>query len=632
METMTSWNRRVLIVDDQEEIHSDFEEMLTRDLGTAATDELAGTFGLENDNTFLPDFKLFHATSGEDAQGLIAAAKDAGCPFAVAYIDVRMPPGRDGIETIRRIRKIEQNLEIVIMTAYTDKPLTEIVRDMALLHKLLYIRKPFACEEIQQITLSLVEKWNIEQQLARQQRQLTLSHQRLEAVLDATGDAVGLFDASGRLLLANHWYEKLFEATESQLKNMPPDVLSARIKARFRRPALPEWGHKILADETASMVEEVPEAADSTPRLFYRSTAPVQDDQGVSMGQTVVYRDVSKVVESEQMKAEVLRLRSELETTYAFAGMVGTGKRMQDVYRLMRRAAESDITVLIRGETGTGKELVAKSIHYNSARKTGPFIAVNCAALPETLIESELFGHERGAFTGATGRRIGQFERAHGGTLFLDEIGDMPAALSVKLLRVLQEREFQRLGGTNTIPLDIRVIAATHRDLEKAVEAGAFRGDLYYRLAAFPLVLPPLRMRREDIPLLAAHFLDKQARRLDKPIRGISPAALQRLLAYGWPGNVRELENAMERALLLETTDRVQVGNLPPQLLAPTVSQRRSADAAQAVLPLVEVERQALVHALAASDRNLTKAARALQINRTTLYRKLKKYSLLTEK
>ncbi len=304
---------------------------------------------------------------------------------------------------------------------------------------------------------------------------------------------------------------------------------------------------------------------------------------------------------------------------------------MQDVYALMQRAAESDITVLVQGESGTGKELVAKLIHYNSPRKTDPFVAVNCAAIPETLIESELFGHERGAFTGAATRRIGQFEHAQGGTVLLDEIGDMPIALQAKLLRVLEEREIQRVGGTATIPIDIRVIAATNRNLESAVKDGGFRADLFYRLAAFPLVIPPLREHREDIPLLVSHFLQDYAERADESVRGISPAALQTLLAYDWPGNVRELRNAIERALLLETTDRLQVSNLPPQLAAVVPSPTAPEDPAQP-LSLQEAERRAVAHALEASEWNITKAAQMLNINRVTLYRKLRKYNLLAEK
>ena len=249
-----------------------------------------------------------------------------------------MPPGPDGIETVRQIRQFEQDIEIVIMTAYSDKTLPEIVNDMELLHKLLYIRKPFSREEIQQITLSLVGKWNIEQELAKHQRQLEASNrqledsnQRLQAVLDATGDAIGMFDAEGRLQVANQGYEKLLDSTEGELKQMPPSDLRERIRARLRPPVLPEWGRGLFSDRTGDLEEEVIAAGVSDPRLFYRSTAPVRNSQQNLMGHIVIYRNVSKEVESEQMKAEVLRLRAELGTTYAFDGMVGKSKNMQDL-------------------------------------------------------------------------------------------------------------------------------------------------------------------------------------------------------------------------------------------------------------------------------------------------------------
>ena len=632
METTRVWNRRVLIVDDRAEIHDDFEEMLASGRIEPELAALGDTFASQSDVAFLPEFELSHAMSGEDAYDMICGAKDADHPFALAYIDVRMPPGMDGIETVRRIRKIDQALEVVVMTAYTDMPLSEIVNDMALPHKLLYIRKPFAREEIQQVALSLVEKWNIEAQLTEKQRQLITDHQRLEAVLDATGDAIGMYDASGRLLVANRWYERLCDATESQLMDMSPDELTALIEARFRKPALPAWGRRMSGAVEGSLVEEAARAGVSNPRRFYRSIAPVQDDRQTPMGRIYVYRDVSKEIEIEQLKSENLRLRSELETTHTFEGMVGASMDMQSVYALIRRAAESDITVLIQGESGTGKEIVAKSIHFNSPRKTGPFVVVNCAAIPETLIESELFGHERGAFTGASVQRSGQFERAHGGTIFLDEIGDMSSTLQAKLLRILEDREVQRVGGTSDVPVDIRVIAATNKDLKSAVEADLFRADLFHRLAAFPLILPPLRERREDIPLLAAHFLKASAENANNSVRGISPAALQELLAYDWPGNVRELKNVIERAVLLETTDHLKVGNLSFQFPAAISARTDPGSPVQALLSLEETERQALVRALEATEQNITRAARILNVGRTTLYRKLNKYNLLAEK
>ena len=618
---------RVLIVDDQKEIHDDFVEMLSPRFVKTETDDLATSFVSPDDKDFLPEFELLHAVSGEEACEVIKAGKESNRPIAVAFVDIRMPPGIDGPETIRRVREFDRDIEIVIMTAYTDKSLPEIVEDMELLHKVLYIRKPFAREEIQQIALSLVGKWNIEQELAKQRRQLTISHQRLEAVLDATGDAMAMYDVSGKLVFANRRYEKVVDLAKSELKGLSPKAFWARFNEKFRKPDLSDLEGRFLMDGKGKLLKKNVGGQMSGARLFYRSVAPVQDNQGDVIGDLYVYRDVSKEIEVERMKAEVLRLRSELETTYSFAGMVGSSAPMEQVYGLVRQAAESDVTVLIRGESGTGKELVARSFHFNSLRKKGPFLAINCAAIPESLVESELFGHEQGAFTGAVKQRVGIFERAEGGTVFLDEIGDMPLKLQAKLLRVLQEREIQRVGGTTPIPVDIRLIAATNKNPEAEVKAGAFREDLFYRLAVFPIVIPPLRERREDIPLLAKHFLKKYTDRTNKSISGISTASLRLLLQYHWPGNVRELENAIERAVLLETTDMLQVNNLPPQL-SPIVPSRRDRPAPTAVLPLVEVERQAVVHALEVSANNVTEAARSLGLGRATLYRKLKKYGL----
>jgi len=627
MESGDHGNRRVLIVDDQKEIHEDFVEMLTPRFIKTATDELAAAFTDQESKAFLPEFELLHATSGEEAYRVVETGKECNRPIAVAYVDIRMPPGIDGIETIRRIRKIDRDIEIIIMTAYTDKSLPEIIHNMELLHKVLYIRKPFAREEIQQVTLSLVGKWNVEQELSRKRRQLAISHQRLEAVLDATGDAMAMYDVTGNLVFANREYEKVLDLAKRDLKEMSPKAFAEQFERRFREPDLPDVEGRFLLEHKGSVLETATTGQVPKQQLFYRSTAPVCDSQGEVIGDLYVYRDVSKEIEIERMKSEVLRLRTELETTYSFGGMVGSSVPMQQVYALVKQAAESDITVLIRGESGTGKELVAKSLHFNSLRKRGQFLPINCAAIPEALMESELFGHERGAFTGATRQRIGIFERARGGTVFLDEIGDMQVALQAKLLRVLQEREIQRVGGDTPIPIDVRLIAATNKNLEVAVKAGAFRQDLFYRVAVFPVLIPPLRERREDIPPLAKHFLRKHSERVDKTINGISTASFRLLLQYDWPGNVRELENAIERAVLLETTDVLQVNNLPPQL-SPIAASRRDTKAPAAVLPLAEVERQALVHALEISANNVSEAARSLGLNRATLYRKLKKHNL----
>ena len=621
-------NRRVLIADDQKEIHDDFSEMLRPRFLETVTDDLASAFTLQKKESFLPKFELLHVNSGEEAYDVIKAEKEAGRPISVAFVDIRMPPGLDGIETIRRVRKVDRDVEVVIMTAYTDKSLAEIIHDMDLLHKVLYIRKPFAREEIQQIALSLVGKWNVEQELAARRSQLKDSHQRLEAVLDATGDALAMYDVAGKLVFANRSYEKVLDLSKDELKKMSPKASREQFRERFREPDLTDVQGRFIFGNKGEVVEST--AAEKLPgeRLFYRSVAPVHDGQGDVIGDLHVYRDVSREIEVERMKAEVLRLRTELKTTYSFSGMIGGSPPMRQVYALVKQAAESDITVLIQGESGTGKELVAKSFHFNSLRKEGPYLTINCAAIPEALIESELFGHEEGAFTGATKRRTGVFERAMGGTVFLDEIGDMDLALQAKLLRVLQEREIQRVGTTTTTPVDIRLVAATNKDLADAVKTGRFREDLFYRVSVFPIAIPPLRERREDIPLLAKHFLEKHTKRAGKSISGISTATLRLLLQYNWPGNVRELENAIERAVLLETTDVLQVNNLPPQL-SPIVDSRTDRATPTSVLPLTEVERQALVNALEASDNNVTEAARALGLGRATLYRKLKKYNLI---
>ncbi len=623
-------NTRVLIVDDQKEIHDDFAEMLKPQLSEAWANKLAAAFVVEEEQSFLPEFELLHARSGEEACDIVKAGKERTRPIAVAYIDIRMPPGVDGIETIRRVREVDRDVEIVIMTAHTDRPLSEIIRNVERLHKALYIRKPFVREEIQQMTLSLVGKWNVEQELAEKRRQLGISHERLEAVLDTTGEAMVMYDLTGRLVFANRGYEKLVDLTEGELKDLSPDALAAHFQERFREPDLLDVESRFVFRNAGDLVEE--SAAGTLPehRLFYRTTAPVHDGQGGLMGSLYVYRDVSREVEAERMKAEVLRLRTELETTYSFDGVVGDSPPMQQVYALMRQAAESDITVLIRGESGTGKELVAKSFHLNSPRKDGPFLAINCAAIPETLMESELFGHERGAFTGATRQRIGAFERAGRGTILLDEIGDMQLALQAKLLRVLQEREIQRVGGAATIPINVRVIVATNKDLEAAVKTGEFREDLFYRIAAFPIVIPPLRQHRMDIPLLANHFLNKHVEGSGRSMSGISAAALRLLLQYDWPGNVRELDHAIERAVLLEKTDVLQVDSLPPHLLVTHAAADDDSTPAS-VRPLVEVERRALAQALEASGNNISQAARVLGINRVTMHRKLKRYGLLAK-
>ena len=611
-------NARVLIVDDEKDIHSDFEDML-RPSATPVTDELAEAFLQEPASEQPYRYDLLHALSGEEAYHQVAAGRRRKQPIPVAYIDIRMPPGIDGVETIRRIRKIDRAIEIVIMTAYTDKPLPEIVHDMELLHKLLYIRKPFAREEVQQITRALVEKWHVERKLEAQRRELSASYQRLVTILNATDEAMVLFDNSSRLMFANRRYEKLMGSTTAQLQKMSPKALMERVRTRFHWP-LPEEPHMgVQVEGRGDIVEYV---SSEKRLLFHRSQRPVHDHRGDTLGDLYVYRDMSREVEINHMHSEVQRLRTELSTTYSVEGMIGNSVGMQRVYGLVTRAVDSDVAVLIVGESGTGKELVAKALHFGGPRREGPFLAVNCAAIPAQLIESELFGHEKGAFTGAASQRLGCFERARGGTLLLDEIGDMRPDLQAKMLRVLQEREIQRVGGTESIPIDVRIISSTNKDLTAAQQAGEFRADLYYRLATFPIVVPPLRDRCEDIAALTHHFLKESAERNGKRISAISDAAVRLLTRYAWPGNVRQLQGVIERAVLLESSEMLHSSSLPYEV---AVARPSSTDI-QSVVPLMEVEHQVIRHALEAAANNVSRAAHALGINRATLYRKLQRY------
>jgi transcriptional regulator with PAS, ATPase and Fis domain len=298
---------------------------------------------------------------------------------------------------------------------------------------------------------------------------------------------------------------------------------------------------------------------------------------------------------------------------------------MHAVLDLVERVAPTDATLLIQGESGTGKEVIAKAVHHASARAARPFVAVNCGAVPETLLESELFGYMRGAFTGANVNKLGLFEEAHGGTLFLDEIAEMPAALQVKLLRALQSGEVRRLGATQPATIDVRVIAATHGDLPTLINQGTFREDLFYRLNVIQMVLPPLRDRREDIPALAEHFLARAAAKLDRALR-LSPEAVERLLRYPWPGNVRELENAIERAAILARRDTIAPEDLPPHVSAGL--QLGPSPALPRQTTLADAERVHILQTLERFGRNHSGAAEALGIGRTTLWRKLKEYGI----
>ena len=329
-------------------------------------------------------------------------------------------------------------------------------------------------------------------------------------------------------------------------------------------------------------------------------------------------------LEKDQLREENRRLRDELSNKYSITNIIGNSNKMREVFQMISQVCKSNATVLIRGESGTGKELAANAIHYNSLRTKQPFVKVNCAALPANLIESELFGHEKGAFTGAIRQKPGKFELANKGTIFLDEIGSMGTDVQVKLLRVLQEREFERVGGYQTIKADIRIIASTNKNLELAVEEETFRSDLYYRLNVFPIYMPPLRERKTDILLLADFFLEKYSKENHKDIRRLSTPAIDMLMQYHWPGNVRELENCIERAVLLCEKGVIHSYYLPPSLQ--TGEESDTVPALSLEDSVANLEKEMIIDALKNTHGNMARAAQMLHITERKFAYKAKKY------
>jgi DNA-binding NtrC family response regulator len=335
---------------------------------------------------------------------------------------------------------------------------------------------------------------------------------------------------------------------------------------------------------------------------------------------------VKNAVRQRELFRENRQLRRELNKQYSFAEIIGTSESLQSVFRLVEKVSATNVNILISGESGTGKELVAKAIHHHSPRSNKPFIAVNCGALPESLLESELFGHTKGAFTDAKTDKKGLFRSAEGGTLFLDEIGEIPQSLQVKLLRALQEHEVTPVGASVPVKFDARIIAATNRNLEEEVASGNFRDDLFYRLNVIEIYLPPLRERREDIPLLAKHFAQKIAREQNAPEKAIAKEAMSALAAYNWPGNIRELQNAVERAYILSSGEEIDAESLPPKITAGLGNAFETRDAEGYRPTLEEIERRYILEVLDSTGEDKSEAANILGIDLSTLYRKLKRY------
>lgn len=428
----------------------------------------------------------------------------------------------------------------------------------------------------------------------------------LSDVLESDGYRVGTAESGEKALqaLAEEQYDLVL--TDLRMKGMLGTALLSEIKHRY-----PDTG--VILMTAFGTVESAIEAMKGGAMDYL--IKPVKTDD--------VLRTAGRAAREVQLRREVTHLRREVYKEYSFHQILGKSRPMQEVFELIRRVADSPSNLLITGESGTGKELVAKAIHYNSDRRDRPFVAVNSAAIPEQLLESELFGHMRGAFTDAKADRPGLFEEAQKGTLFLDEISELPLMLQAKLLRAIQEREIRRVGSTKSIPVDVRIIAATNLNLADEVKAKHFREDLYYRLNVIEIRLPPLRDRRDDIPLLVENFLHKCAKANRKPLQGISESSLALLIDYSWPGNVRELENIIERAVTLARGEKIMPEDLPATVQGSRGDRRVLDDAAERTLPLQKVEWEYIKKILEKTGGNKYQAAQALGIDRKTLYRKL---------
>lgn len=448
-----------------------------------------------------------------------------------------------------------------------------------------------------------------------------LMQERLQMILESVQDGICVVDRSGEVTYVNPSYLRIVHKTPEMVvgQNVFETAADGNRCAVLRSGIARIGSIRHKKDGTTIVANVNPIFVDG------EIAGVVSVIKDITEIQTLMERLSQVSAKAEYLEQELLRTK---KTAQAFANYIGKSGKVVDVLALASKAADSSANVLIRGESGTGKEVIAEGIHYASGRRRGPFIRVNCGAIPGALLESELFGHEKGAFTGAVRRKLGKFELANHGTIFLDEIGELDKNLQVKLLRILQQKEFDRVGGEETIHVDVRIIAATNRDLEAMVREGTFRDDLYYRLNVIPIILPPLRDRPDDIPLLVEHFIEKISKENKKDVRGITPDAMQMFMHYRWPGNVRELENVIERVITLMDTDLITAAVLPSYIKGDIAGREVQSLADDTVLPWEEYEKQIIANALRQGT-SFNGAAKLLRISHKTVAAKARKYGLV---
>ena len=448
-----------------------------------------------------------------------------------------------------------------------------------------------------------------------------LMQERLQMILESVQDGICVVDRSGEVTYVNPSYLRIVHKTPEMVvgQNVFETAADGNRCAVLRSGIARIGSIRHKKDGTTIVANVNPIFVDG------EIAGVVSVIKDITEIQTLMERLSQVSAKAEYLEQELLRTK---KTAQAFANYIGKSGKVVDVLALASKAADSSANVLIRGESGTGKEVIAEGIHYASGRRRGPFIRVNGGAIPGALLESGLFGHEKGAFTGAVRRKLGKFELANHGTIFLDEIGELDKNLQVKLLRVLQQKEFDRVGGEETIHVDVRIIAATNRDLEAMVREGTFRDDLYYRLNVIPIILPPLRDRPDDIPLLVEHFIEKISKENKKDVRGITPDAMQMFMHYRWPGNVRELENVIERVITLMDTDLITAAVLPSYIKGDIAGREVQSLADDTVLPWEEYEKQIIANALRQGT-SFNGAAKLLRISHKTVAAKARKYGLV---
>jgi len=567
---------RILIVDDEEAIRYTFKSFMSKE-----------------------GYEVLTAKDYASAIEIISTTD-----LDVMFVDIVLG-GHTGIDILRQVKDRNLFCPVVMITG---EPNIETATDAVRIGAFDYMSKPIRKENILRVTNNAIQHKTLLDEKDRIEAEKERYRQNLEAIFRSVGDAIVTVDDQMGIIETN-------EATESICGFSPKDAVGRKfsdIQDRCNKSCA-----KVL-DETLKTRNAVREYRiecrhpDRPRQVVLLSSSPLTDTEDRFMGAVLVVRDITRLTNLER----------ELRERHQFHHIIGKSARMQEIYRLVEDLADTDTTVLISGESGTGKELVARALHYGGPRGVKALVNVNCSALTENLLESELFGHVKGAFTGAVKDKTGRFQLADEGTIFLDEIGDISPRIQLKLLRVLQEQEFEKVGDSKTVEVDVRIIAATNRDLRLRVKQGEFREDLYYRLKVVEIGLPPLRERRDDIPLLVEHFLDQFAKRFKKDIDGVSDDVLTTFLRYPWPGNVRELEHSLEHAFALCHERTIRVDHIPSEIKGHMEVK------SQAPESKVIDEPRKLQKILKKADWNKAKAARMLGISRQTIYRKIEEYKL----